>query len=264
MHNLNDIDPGMTIDWGKTSRDYARFRPGPPPSFYEKMKTHGIGLSDQQILDLGTGTGVLAREFSKAGARVSALDISEGQIKMASTLADEEGLEIQFKVSDANTIPFDESSFDAITANQCFLYFDKEKVIPEILRVLKPGGVFSTSHFCWLPFEDKIAKASEELILKHNPNWTAHSFKGEIPEFPQWAQKDFNLKSGFVYDEPIPFTWESWRGRIRACRGVGAALDEKAVDKFDNEHLSMLKNMVSENFNIIHRIDAHIYTPREN
>jgi len=34
----NTIDPGMEIDWGKTSADYANYRPGPPISLYEKLK----------------------------------------------------------------------------------------------------------------------------------------------------------------------------------------------------------------------------------
>ncbi len=262
MHNLNDIDPGMTIDWGKTSRDYARYRPGPPPSFYSKMRENGIGSEGQNILDLGTGTGVLAREFAKNKALVSALDISSEQIAMASSLAKDENLNINFVTSDANILPFEDNEFDVITANQCFLYFDKEKVIPEIKRLLKKDGLFSTSHFCWMPLIDNIAKKTEELILKHNPNWTAHSYTGEIPKFPIWAQNDFELVGNFVYDEQVPFTWESWCGRIRACRGVGAALSGKEVDAFNNEHMELLKSLVPENFTITHRIDAHIYRTR--
>ncbi|MBK24077.1 MAG: SAM-dependent methyltransferase [Halobacteriovorax sp.] len=263
MHNLNDIDPGMTIDWGKTSRDYAKYRPGPPPSFYIKMQECGIGLRDQSILDLGTGTGVLAREFAKNGANVTGLDISSEQVAMASSLAKDEKLEINFVASDANKLPFEDNSFEAITANQCFLYFDKEKVIPEIKRLLKNGGLFSTSHFCWLPLIDNTAKKTEELILKHNPNWTAHSYSGEIPKFPTWAQNEFELAGHFIYDEEVAFTWESWCGRIRACRGVGAALSPEDVKKFDDEHLELLKNLVPENFTVTHRIDAHIYRPRK-
>ena len=64
MHEIPATDPGRTIDWGKTSKDYAMYRPGPPDSFYEKLKTFDIGLPDQKILDLGTGTGVLSRRYA--------------------------------------------------------------------------------------------------------------------------------------------------------------------------------------------------------
>ena len=56
------IDGGRSIDWSKTSADYARHRPGPPASFYSKLRAFDIGVRDQALLDLGTGTGLLARE----------------------------------------------------------------------------------------------------------------------------------------------------------------------------------------------------------
>ena len=48
MHGLNPLDPGMKIDWGKTSLDYAKYRPGPPLSFYERLKKLNVGLKHWQ------------------------------------------------------------------------------------------------------------------------------------------------------------------------------------------------------------------------
>jgi hypothetical protein len=64
------------IDWGKTAEDYAKYRPGPPPSFYQRLLALGIGLPEQQVLDLATGTGVIARQFAEQGCRVMASDIA--------------------------------------------------------------------------------------------------------------------------------------------------------------------------------------------
>ncbi len=262
MHGLSAVDPGRNIDWGKTSEDYARFRPGPPTSFYEKLKCLDVGLPHQSLLDLGTGTGVLAREFAKRGlARVSGTDISAEQVKMAATLAERDGLKIDFAQAPAEKQPFGYHEFDVITANQCWLYFDKNLVIPEVKRLLKPGGVLVTSHFSWLPRLDETARKSEELIIKFNPQWTAADYSGEIPAFPKWAEGKFRLKGMFYYDEAIHFDIEGWRGRIRACRGVGAALSEEEVLKFDQEHEKILKQRGQESFTVLHRIDAHIFEP---
>src|SRR4030095_15888693 len=54
-----EIDGGTAFDWGKTSPDYAVYRPGYPKSFYAILQAVGIGAPGQHILDLGTGTGVL-------------------------------------------------------------------------------------------------------------------------------------------------------------------------------------------------------------
>ena len=262
MHGLGAIDPGRTIDWGLTTEDYAKFRPGPPSSFYEKLKVLGVGLPNQSLLDLGTGTGVLAREFSKLGVKkVFGTDLSEVQVKMAAELAEKEGLRAEFQQASAEMQPFDDKEFDVVTANQCWLYFDKSKVIPEVKRLLRPGGLLVTSHFSWLPRLDAIARASEELILKYNPQWTAANFSGEIPAFPKWAEGQFRLKAMFYYDELVPFDRDSWRGRIRACRGVGAALSADEVTRFDQEHDQLLQEKVEDKFTVLHRIDAHILEP---
>ncbi len=258
MQGLSATDPDMVIDWGKTSRDYARHRPPPPPSFFNKLQALGIGLDGQSILDLATGTGIIARQMARQGCIVTAGDISETQVKMAQSLATDEGLSIDFFVSPAEDITFAENSFDCVTVNQAFLYFDTQKVISLIKHVLRPKGVLVISHFSWLPLVSKIAHASEQLILKHNPNWTAHSYDGTTaPAYPG-LEHDFHYKAYFYYDEEIAFTRADWRGRMRACRGVGAALTAEQVEAYDQEHERLLQNIAPENFTIPHRIDAHI------
>lgn len=261
MHDLGSFDGGRIIDWGKTSEEYAKYRPGPPESFYRKLLSEGVGTNGQAILDLGTGTGVLARQFAKQGAIVTGLDISENQIKMAEALAKNDNLVVKFMVSDANQINLENHSFDVITANQCWLYFDKSKAIPEVKRLLKNGGVFSTSHLCWLPFEDKVAGKTEELILKHNPDWTACGYTGNIPELPSWAVGHFKTRKLIMYDEPIKFTVETWKGRMKACRGVGVVMNKDELRRFETELEDMLAGLVGEEFEILHRIDAHIFEP---
>ncbi|MSP83380.1 MAG: hypothetical protein EXQ94_10725 [Alphaproteobacteria bacterium] len=75
---------------------------------------------------------------------------------------------------------------------------------------------------------------------------------------PPWAGPELSYIGGFVYDEAIPFTPESWRGRIRACRGVGASLSEAEVAVFDHDHADLLTAMVGDHFTVLHRIDARV------
>lgn len=253
------IDHGRLVDWGKASADYAHYRPGPPPSFYDRLAALGVGLPGQRILDLGTGTGALAREFAKRGAAVAGIDIAEAQLAMARTLAQRATLVVEFRRASAEAIPFADRAFDCITANQCWLYFDKTKAIAEARRLLSAGGLLVTSHFSWLPRLDPVARASEALILKYNPQWTAADWPGEIPAMPRWAETEFRLRAMFWYDEEIAFTRESWRGRIRASRGIGAALGESEIAAFDAEHDALLRRSVGERFTVRHRLDAHLF-----
>jgi SAM-dependent methyltransferase len=263
VHGLSSHDTGRHIDWGQTSVDYAAYRSGPPPSFYLRLAALGIGLAGQRILDLGTGTGALARQFARQGAVVTGIDVSAEQIATARRLAAEERLSVDFSVHPAELLPWPAASFDVATANQCWLYFDKDRVIGELRRVLAPGGVLVTSHFCWLPRLDAIARQTEELVLKFNPAWSAADWSGTIPPCPRWAEAIFDVRAMFYYDEPIVFTRESWRGRIRACRGIGATLDEAAVADFDAAHDDLLRRIAPEEFTVLHRIDAHVLQFKE-
>ena len=169
MHGVGHIDPGRIIDWGRTSGDYAVFRPGPPRRFYDMLRVLGVGLSGQRILDLGTGTGVLAREFARRGANAAGVDISQNQINTARRLAVQEGLTVDFRVAEAVTTPFPDGCFDIVTANQCWLYFDPAQAVAEVRRLLTPEGLLVTSHFSWLPRLDHVARETESLILQAQP-----------------------------------------------------------------------------------------------
>ena len=65
----------------------------------------------------------------------------------------------------------------------------------------------------------------------------------------------------FCYDEAIAFKRQSWMGRIRASRGIGATLNSEQVAAFDAEHEALLRQIAEPEFTITHRIDAHILRP---
>jgi len=254
-----NIDGGNPIDWGKTSKDYSVWRPNYPDRFFDALDAFGVGLTGQRILDMGTGVGFLALRFAQQGCDVAGVDIAEGQILEARNRAQSLGLSADFRVAPAEDTGLDAASFDAITSSQSWLYFDKDRAIKEVKRLLKPDGILCITHFSWLPREDAIARASEHLVLKYNPKWTGADWAGEVPFVPKWATGQFRLRAMFVFDAAMPFTRESWRGRVRACRGVGATLAPEQIEAFDREHEKLLKNIAPDLFTISHRIDAHLF-----
>jgi SAM-dependent methyltransferase len=264
MHSIPSRDHGRAVDWSKTSLDYGAHRPGPPESFFARLRALGVGLPGQRILDLGTGTGLLAREFAKNDVLASGTDIAEGQIEEAIRLSAAASLPSDFHVASSQTQPFPNATFDCITAMQCWLYFDQGRTVAEVKRLLKPGGVHMISHFSWLPRLDPIARASEQLVLKFNPQWGGKDWDGIVPPVCYGLDKHFALTAMFWYDESIPFTRASWRGRMRACRGTGATLAPDQLAQFDREHDALLEQIVPNEFSVLHRLDAHIFTAARN
>jgi SAM-dependent methyltransferase len=252
------IDQGRSIDWSATSVDYAAFRPGPPDAFFDRLQALGIGLPGQRILDLGTGTGVMARAFARRGAVVAGIDIAAGQIEAARQLAESEGSRIDFRVAPAEEPPFAARSFEAATANQCFLYFDRARLLAALRRVLVPEGRLAISHYSWLPRLDPIARASEALILEFNPAWEGADFDGRIAPVPEGLPDDLVLEGFFWFDVDVPFERAAWLGRIRASRGVGATLPPEDLAAFDRAHAALLARIAPPAFTIRHRLDARI------
>lgn len=244
------IDNGNPFDWGRTSADYAKFRDIYPEKFYRKILDRNLCMDGQSVLDLGTGTGVLPRNMYRFGAKWTATDISENQIAQARILS--EGMDIDYHVAATENINFPDGSFDVVTACQCFWYFDHETLMSKLWRMLRQGGSILVLYMAWLPFEDKIAGESEKLALKYNPDWSG---AGETVH-PIWIPDCYKEKFELAYHEEfllhVPFTRESWNGRMKACRGIGASLSETEIAKWEEEHKKLLVQIAPEKFDILH------------
>lgn len=254
MQKINNIDDGKPFDWGKTSEDYAKYRDIYPEEFYRKLTERGLCVNGQRVLDIGTGTGVLPRNLYSFGAKWTGTDIAENQIEQAKILAEQQGMDIEFYTCQAEDLDYPDDTFDVVTACQCIWYPNHDILAPKLAKIIKKGGKFLILYMGWLPFEDEIAGKSEDIIRKYNPVWngagdTVHPVW--IP--PQYEQYfDITLEEQTRVD--IPFTRESWHGRMRACRGVGASLSPSELEKWDAEHMQMLTENAPEQFNIKHYI----------
>ena len=105
----------------------------------------------------------------------------------------------------------------------------------------------------WLPYESDIAKASEDLILKYNPQWTGGGMTRYKIDNPDWLMDLFEVSNAITYDIDVAFSRESWNGRIKACRGIDASLSADIIAEFEKEHMEYLLT-VPENFVIPHYV----------
>jgi len=101
-------------------------------------------LAKGRILDVGTGPGYLPIEIARLidDVEVIGIDVSEDTVRIASKNSRKEGLEskVRFVVEDANSMPYDDSSFDLVLSTGSFHHWKKPiRVLNEIYRVLKPG-----------------------------------------------------------------------------------------------------------------------------
>lgn len=252
---LKSIDNGNNFDWSMASSDYAKYRDIYPKEMYQMLNCFGVGKKGQKILDIGTGTGVIPRNMYACGydGDFYGIDIADGQIAMAKELSKSSNMDISYKVCSAEKLDFDNDSFDTVIAVQCWSYLDKSKVIPEIKRVLKPDGELIVAFMSWLPEENEIVKKSFDIVHEFNPSWNGYDHRTEVT-VPKWVEGNFRMTTFHAFDADVPFTSQSWNGRMKASRGVGATLSPKEVEAFSKKHLKMIENDFGKEFNIKHEI----------
>jgi len=130
-----------------SSRGYAliaRISPFTRDMYRELAQEAAKRLTGGRILDVGTGPGYLPIEIARLieGVEVVGIDVSKDMVRIARGNAWKEGLEsrVRFEVEDANSMSYDDSSFDLAVSTGSFHHWKKPvRVLNEIHRVLKPG-----------------------------------------------------------------------------------------------------------------------------
>jgi ubiquinone/menaquinone biosynthesis C-methylase UbiE len=120
----------------------------------------GLDMRDKRVLDIGCGIGgpafFLARNY---GANVVGTDLEPQLIELAKQRAKKSGLEAktEFQVVEAGPLGFPDESFDFVVSSGAFTQIsNKLEMFKEVLRVLKPGGVFSC--YDWMKSESDYSE----------------------------------------------------------------------------------------------------------
>lgn len=136
------------------------------PWIVQHMNTHlGAGAS---VLDVGCGGGFLSNDLARAGFRVTGIDLSKESLKIAE--AYDETHSVKYEVADAFALPYPNETFDSVTAMDFLEHIDDpQKVIKELSRVLKPGGLFFFHTFNRGPVSWLVVIKMVEWLVKNTP-----------------------------------------------------------------------------------------------
>lgn len=149
MSHENEYFPNMVtmleLIWGE-----GYMAPGGSNNVARLLR--GLETPDKRILDIGCGIGGPAFEMATThGARVVGIDLEKPLIERAEADAKKHGLEdrCSFQTVVAGPLPFDDHAFDIVVSSGAFTQIaDKNGILGESLRVLKPGGTLSC--YDWL------------------------------------------------------------------------------------------------------------------
>lgn len=124
--------PDRSLSFGAEAAAYERGRPSYPPEAIDWL----LPENAHDVLDLGAGTGKLTTRLVERGLGVVAVDPIPEMLELLSTsLPDTTAL-----LGTAEEIPLPDDSVDAVLVAQAWHWFDPERAVKEVARVLRPGG----------------------------------------------------------------------------------------------------------------------------
>lgn len=249
---------GCSPDFGRTAADYARHRAGFPTELLDRLASCGVARPGARVVDLGTGTGSLARLFAERGCVVTGVDVAAELLEQARRLDREVGVEVSYVQAPAETTGLPSGEFDVVAAGQCWHWFDRPAAAREVARLLVDGGRVVIAHFDWLPIPGNMVEATEQLILRYTPTWP---FAGRAGLYPQWLtdlqSARFTGIETFSFDVAVPYSHEAWVGRVRASAPVSGTLEVDRVRELSHELSAMLRERFPEDpLTLPHRLWA--------
>ena len=200
-------------DAGYKKRDFIEAK----YTFIDKMLEWSGADSPETVLDVGCGIGGTSRYLAKSypDARVTGITLSPNQVKRATELAKDRGLDnVDFKVMNALEMDYPDDSFDLVWACESGEHMpDKKAYVEEMTRVLKPGGTLVIA--TWCQRDDKEVPLSEEDAARLQflyDEW-AHPYFISKEAYGSLCQETGKLGDVTISDWTAP-TIDSWRHSI--------------------------------------------------
>jgi ubiquinone/menaquinone biosynthesis C-methylase UbiE len=145
-----------------------------------KLQMESLQVAGKEVLDIGAGTGALSFMLLEQGAKkVTCGDISEYMLDRCRDKAKNMGLredKINFRVLDAESLPYGDNSYDAVVTGMSFgLFPDQQKAVNEMVRVVKRGGpisigVHGPEHY-WEPIDAFVRSTNIFYIVGYRPEF---------------------------------------------------------------------------------------------
>nr|WP_319540685.1 methyltransferase domain-containing protein [uncultured Methanospirillum sp.] len=143
---IDEVKTRIKTYWNERSetfdQDIGHGADATESALWKKYLSSIIGTQPQQILDVGTGTGMIALNMAELGHTVTGIDLGERMLAIAKKKAETRSLDVCFTLGDAENPLFPDNSFDCVICRHLLWTLPHpDKAIREWARVTRPGGI---------------------------------------------------------------------------------------------------------------------------
>ena len=190
--------------WNKNAKRYDRFMRKDAAAYRQMYELIRPVVRHKTVLELATGTGLIAKNIVNAAAHIEATDASAEMI--AEAKRDTSSAKLHFSVQDMFRLPYADRSFDVvIVSNALHIVPQPEKALQEIKRVLKDDGVLIAPTFTHAgnSFSGKVKAFFMKLAgFPLHSRWTSEEYLRFLRQNGWAVRKSVVLKASF----PLTYT----------------------------------------------------------
>ena len=185
--------------WDRTAKIYNHFMKNDHKAYKQMYSLIYPAVRHKQVLELATGTGLIAKHIVRSADHIEATDASQEMIEQAKQGV--KSTKLYFSVQDMFHLPYAEQSFDVvIVSNALHIVPEPERALAEIRRVLKEDGVLVAPTFTHADnaFFGKVKAFFMKLAgFPLHSKWTSHEYLAFLRENGWTVQKSTVLKASF-------------------------------------------------------------------
>jgi SAM-dependent methyltransferase len=206
----------------------------------------------ETMVDVATGTGWAARRIAATGAKVVGIDLGADLIENAKVRSAKAGLEIDFRVGDAERLPFEEGAFDAAVSTFGVMFASKpEAAAAEFARVVRKGGRIALT--TWLP-DSSVAGMFKVMKAYMSPPATP------APPSPfEWGRRErviqllgpsfelgFETGVSFCREPSAESCWQVFQTSYGPTKRLHAALDPSGQENLKRDFIAFHEQFKTE------------------
>jgi ubiquinone/menaquinone biosynthesis C-methylase UbiE len=182
---------------------------------------HMQPVTDETLLDVGTGPGPLALAFAPYVRRAVGFDLAPPMLEAARLAARRESVEnLELVAGDVHQLPFLDRSFDLVTSRACPHHFtDIGRAVREMTRVLRRGGRFGISDGT-VPEDDELDRFINELDVLHDPTTVRNYRPSEWRQLVEAAGLRLDWIEDEAYEMAEGHSLTGWMARSGASSAV--------------------------------------------